>query len=252
MSNEFIFEVPLSEHTHLVGKEIVGSLERPFEQVSDPSAYVVSGSVAAFDGSLSKEQIGDVQDSLLFAQLAANAKYNRENETNQWYNVYTDILQDLGWIIQGFTFKKVDVGASSFKIDKVALKALADIVTGNGLNILKSTMDALSQLDEGSDQLTVLETNSSLGQNGTFQISSIELDQASMSPVIYMGAYYYKASKKQKKFLFVTWNRKIINFFAGVQSMTLNQSIFDTMRNSVKKRLEKYYEAHLVDIPLSN
>lgn len=50
-------------------------------------------------------------NSTLFAQLAANNKHNRQNETAQWYDYYKTVLENVGWTVQSFEY--VGVGSSS-------------------------------------------------------------------------------------------------------------------------------------------
>ena len=43
-------------------------------------------------------------NSTLFAQLAANKKHDRQNETTDWYNYYKYVLETVGWNVQSFEY----------------------------------------------------------------------------------------------------------------------------------------------------
>ena len=43
-------------------------------------------------------------NSTLFAQLAANKKHDRQNETTEWYNYYKYVLETVGWNVQSFEY----------------------------------------------------------------------------------------------------------------------------------------------------
>lgn len=76
---------------------------------------------------LSGEDKQDVLDSMLLAQLAANKKIDREEQTKERYSYYSNVLQNVGWIIQEMQFAKYNTTDATFTMDKVALELLAQI-----------------------------------------------------------------------------------------------------------------------------
>lgn len=86
--------------------------EFPFH-VGKGQRYVSDGSLVSFVSSLTGEQKQDVLDSSLLAQLAANKKYDRESDTDKWYKEYTNVMQMLGWVMQGFKFGRYKSSAAS-------------------------------------------------------------------------------------------------------------------------------------------
>ncbi|MGH8032629.1 MAG: hypothetical protein ACREO8_09765 [Luteimonas sp.] len=66
------------------------------EQMHD-AVFVDAGNLLSFTAALPQQQRGDVLDSNLFAQLAANRRYSRFDETRQWYRCYVDTLEQLAW-----------------------------------------------------------------------------------------------------------------------------------------------------------
>src|SRR5947209_20542739 len=69
-----------------------------------PSAHVVASSTASFVAGVSKQHREDVLNSTLLADLAASKKYDRENDTENWYQFYRTVLENVGWVIVEFSF----------------------------------------------------------------------------------------------------------------------------------------------------
>ena len=69
-----------------------------------PAAFVDGGSTVSFISGIPVLRQKDVLNATLLAQLAANKKYDREKETEQWYGFYRDVLENIGWVIQSFSF----------------------------------------------------------------------------------------------------------------------------------------------------
>ncbi|KAI6023627.1 hypothetical protein BKA83DRAFT_683426 [Pisolithus microcarpus] len=64
------------------------------------STSVVDGNLIAFEHGVFKEQKTAVEQSSLYAQFVANAKYNRVTQTPDWYREYLGALAVGGWVGQ--------------------------------------------------------------------------------------------------------------------------------------------------------
>jgi hypothetical protein len=198
------------------------------------AAFVDAGSVTSFVGGLSAARQADVLNSTLLAQLAANKKFNRESETEQWYGFYREVLENVGWVITSFAFQRYSEAAASLRMDKAALDIIAAIATGNELLVLKSALSALS----GSDgtTATIFDTSGSTGENGNFQLASCTQD-ATGNVATAFGAFYFKADRHVGRFLFWSWETKSINMYFASQGLTLNENVYSTVRAVVIDKL---------------
>ena len=121
-------------------KKFVDSLE--LEDLSDlPSNTVTlsdgkkqglvdAGSLVSFTANLTGQQKQDVLYSTLLAQLAANKKYSRFNDTKQWYEFYNNVLEKVGWVMQNYHFDEYKSHQADFKISQVTLELLSAFVGG--------------------------------------------------------------------------------------------------------------------------
>lgn len=64
------------------------------------SAFVVKGSFVVFVSRITAQSRDDALNSLLLAQLVADKKFNRFQGGKEWYKIYHDTLDGIGWITQ--------------------------------------------------------------------------------------------------------------------------------------------------------
>src|SRR5271157_5709178 len=104
-------------------------------------AAVNAGSIVSFVGGLDEEERSDVLFSTQLAQRAASARHNRFAATRDWYGVYTGVLEQLGWAVEGFAFTDHGSSKGEFRMDKSALDIIATIASGAQLAVLVKTID---------------------------------------------------------------------------------------------------------------
>ena len=195
-----------------------------------------AGSLVSFVDGLSAEQKDDVLYSTQFAQRAASATADRYQSVRAWYQAYTDTLEQLGWITEQFAFTHYDEDSGEIHMDSAAIRILTSIATGNQLDVLKSSLDALKGLAEDSGEISLLEFNSCNDFGGNFQIGAAQVAENGAVSLA-LGAFYFKTVNQQKKFLFFRWGGKSVNFWTSGQKMTLNSEYFGQVRDVVKEKL---------------
>ena len=76
-------------------------------------AYVNGGSLVSFGNKLQAQEKADMLDSLLYAELTANDKYDKTRDFGSWYRVYLDALRGTYWEIQILGFMPYDAPPGS-------------------------------------------------------------------------------------------------------------------------------------------
>jgi hypothetical protein len=211
------------------------------------AAATVAGSTVSFIGGVPMQKQQDVLNSTLLAQLAANKAFDREKQTEQWYGKYKEVLENIGWVIQNFSFNRQSSSGTTVQMDKVALDILAAAMSGNELAVLTATIKALKDADPNSKEITLFDTNGSSGEGGNFQLSTASLDpngNVKMS----LGAFYFSASEHQTRFLFFSWSTRDLNLYAGVQGIILNEQIYATVRQAIIEKLGDKAQTYVANI----
>ncbi|XP_022778787.1 uncharacterized protein LOC111320379 [Stylophora pistillata] len=217
--------------------EFICSLELDESLTPDSSqGKVVAGSLASFTHNLSGQQLEDVQNSTLFAQLAATKKYPKKEQATDWYEFYGYVLGKLGWILQGFSFDEYKSSADSFKLSEVTLELLSAMIGEDKqlVSVVKDTLDSLKKSPEG---LTLFNKNSTSSNNGRFQILPCTVTNGQVS-LAFIGAYF-KANKVSSDYFFFSYNFQEIQLHKSTQVFTLNEDVYMQVRQGVINRLGK-------------
>lgn len=243
-----INSLDISAELEIPTLEAVGEVKQIARE--DMQAAIDGGSLVSFVAGLTPAEKDDVLYSTQFAQRAASAKIDRFGFVRQWYEVYNNTLETLGWVTEQFAFTHYAEDEGEIHMDSAAIKVLASIASGGQLTTLQGALKALQELSEGSDEFTVLEMNGTNEFGGNFQIGSAQrTENGAVSLVI--GAFYFKAVNQQRRFLFFRWGKKNINFWTAAQKMTLNDGFYGAVRDVVKEKLGQGREDAIRGIELA-
>ncbi|MBO0323648.1 hypothetical protein J0X14_15160 [Muricauda sp. CAU 1633] len=213
------------------------------------SAKVVGGSTISFISGVPKIKQADVLNSTLLAQLGANYAFDRVTQTEQWYNKYVEVLENIGWVISSFKFAHQALSGVTVEMDKAALDILAAAISGDELAVLTATLKALKDANPGSKSITLFDTNGSSQDGGNFQLGTASEDPTG-NVQMSMGAFYFQASERHTRFLFWSWSTKSINMFAGSESILLNEDIYSTVRQQIINKLGPRAVTYVADLPI--
>ncbi len=197
--------------------------------------YVVDGSLVSFVAGLDSQNKSDVLNSTLLAQLAANKKYDREAQTEQWYAFYQSVLEPLGWVIQAFQFEKYNASGDSFAMNKAVLEILKAIASDDEAAVSQATIDALGTLDKNSHGLLLLNSASSSVSAGNFQIAPCSLSNGSV--VMKNASFYFNTTETTTGFLWFTYSTSSMTLYKSTNTMTLDNDIYSKVRQSVIDKL---------------
>jgi hypothetical protein len=193
--------------------------------------YVNLANLVSFVAGIGDSNKADVLNSVLLAQLAANKKFDRENDTQGWYKFYREVLENVGWVIQGFDFDKVNTAGGDFTVDKVVLEILAAIATGDELAVVQSTINALKSLSDGDDRLVLYESSSHSAQKGNFQISPVTESGGIVAMRIL--AFYFSTTQNVDRVLFFTYSSASAELYKSSQTINLNKDVYAQVRNDI-------------------
>ena len=176
-----------------------------------------------------------MKNSVLLAQLAADKKYDREFDTENWYTFYRTVLDNVGWVVPHFSFTRFNAGSQSFTADKVIIGLLEAIATGNEISVVTRTLDAIKQLEDGDNRLVLFESHSHSAANGNFQISSVS--EAGNSVIMKLGAFYFSAKSTVTRILWFSFPSGSSSFYQGGQTMELDDEVYSHVRNDIVTKL---------------
>lgn len=207
----------------------------PTSDPRQPSGFVDNGSLVSFLAGVDRQSQADVLNSMLLAQLAANKKFDREENTVGWYGFYHEVLENLGWVVQQFAFAKYDVAGSTATIDKVVLDLLAAVATEDGVAVAKSAIEALKALSADDNRLTLFQQSSHSAQNGNFQVANCSNTGGVLK--MSLGAFYFSSTQVDTKILFFGWSTADTTIYQSGQSIILDRDVYGQVRQAVINKL---------------
>lgn len=216
-------------------------------RLDSPAAKVLAGSLGSFTSGLSGQQMEDVQNSTLLAQLAANEKYPDQKDTTEWYNFYSGVLSHLGWIMQDLAFDEYESHQASFKLSEVTLELLSALIGDDKelLTVVKSTLDSFAKSQEG---LTLFNENSASGRYARFQVlpCTVTNGQVSLASIF----SYFEANQLSENYFFFTYNSEDVTLTKAAQVLTLDEEIYGTVRQAVIDKLGENVSDFIKNLPI--
>lgn len=211
----------------------------PPEPIGDNlRAAVNAGSIISFTGGVSAAEKEDVLYSTQLAQRAASARHDRFAATKDWYDVYVDVLERLGWVGEGFAFEKRMSASGELSMDRTALDVLMSIATQGQLAILTRTFDFLKKLGDADEPLRLFDMQSQSGLSGNFQVGAVQrAENGALS--LALGAFHFRSNDQRGGVIFIRWGKDEVEFWTGAQKLTLNEALYAQHRSAVAAKLSK-------------
>lgn len=199
------------------------------------SGYVDAGSLVSFVAGVPLQHKQDVLNSTLLAQLAATAKFSREKQTMEWYDWYRTVLENVGWVIGNFSFNDYSSSGADFTADKVIIKILEAIATGNDLAVVAATMEALNSLPDEDPAVRIFETSSHTANDGAFQIAAVaESDGVVVAKI---GAFSFSTTQTVTRVLWFRFESGATKFAKGDEVINLDDLVYAQVRQIVIEKL---------------
>ena len=230
-------------------EELRGLRLRAAPPVDDvPAGYVDGGSLVCFVEGVPALQKQDVLNSCLLAQLAADKKHDREQETRAWYDFYRTVLGNIGWVIQDFQFQEFHPVGATFTIHEAVIKILTAIATQNQLAVITATLESFKSLTEDDKRFVLFDHKSKSRKGGSFQISSVDCSED--VPVMRIGGFQLQTTQTSTRFLFFNFSATETKIYHGSQSINLNSQVYSAVRQQIVEKLGDNAKNFLADLEL--
>jgi len=209
---------------------------------SGDSAQINAGALIAFDASLSRQAEEDISNSLLFAQLAADAQADRFAEEPTWSKTYKTVLATVGWNLQQFDVVSPVRITPPVDWAEVVAKAYSAL---SGAAMAAKAMRAAAALPAGSEALMIWETSAAEAVQGNFIVQTCRAENSDLlgdsAQVIYTlihepdgflnWATYYEVATRSTR-------------------MELNEDVYKLVRQVIIDKLGDRPKYYVVPVPL--
>lgn len=206
------------------------------------SAQINAGALLAFDKSLTRQEEEDVSNSLLFAQLAADAQADRFAEAGAWSKVYQRVLGTVGWNIQQFVFHSPVRATPPVDWGEVVAKAYSGL---SGAAMAARAMKAAAVLAAGSEALTIWESNAAGAVQGNFIVQTCRASNGTLlgDSVQVMYTLIHEPNG------FLSW-ATYYEVATGSTGMALNEDVYKRVRQLIIDKLGERPKYYIAPVPL--
>lgn len=203
---------------------------------SKEQGFVVAGSLVSFVGNIGTQEREDVINSTLLAQLAADKKFDRKKQTEEWYGYYVKVLSELGWVLRDFSFKKYKSSEETMNISTAILDVLHANVNQKEITGVKKTIHSLQRAE--NEPWWVIFSNRSSGPSadGNLQVLLCKVDSTSQVAMS-IGCFCFSAETIEKQWLWYDYISANMSLHWSTQTSTLNMTFYNQIRDEVIKKL---------------
>jgi hypothetical protein len=219
----------------------------PAPNSNTSSGYVDDGSLISFVAGMPQQMQQDVLSSLLLAQLVANRAYDRERDTNVWYQQYCNVLAQVGWtgglLLQGYQPDGV-----SFDMSSVVIAVLGAIASGDEIVAVTATLDALKSLPSNDGRLMLWNSAASTATAASFQIGTCVHSDGNV--VMKIGAFHFTTAVSFTSVLWFKFPQSSIQIYQGTQTMVLSEQVYEGVRQAVIDKLGDRAQDFVAALPI--
>lgn len=211
-------------------------------------SFMNAKSLVSFVSDINGQRRSDVLNSVLLAQLAANKKFPDENQLVDWYKTFVNVLNNLGWAIQGAEFSSFNAEGTVFDAENAIISILSAAFGGSFMVVITKTLDAIKGLSDSNGKITVFEKNTHSYSKGAFQIGLVSEANGALS--LQIGTFLVTSKNEIKKILFFKSSKDITQLNYCSRTGTLNEEIYAKIRTQVQDKLGGRMTEFIAEIEL--
>ncbi|MDZ7855686.1 hypothetical protein [Sphaerotilus sp.] len=207
-----------------------------FALPADLQAAVDVGSVLSFVDGVGVQARDDVLYSVQLAQRGASGRFDRHTQVADWYGLYVQILESVGWTAEQLAFATFRQTEGELRLDKAALAVIAAVATQNQLAVLTEALGALEALADENGSMQLFNFHSQSHTGGNFQIGAVQRS-ANGALSMALGAFHFRCDDRRRRVLFTGWGAQALTFWTAAQKLTLNTDQYAAVREPVRHKL---------------
>jgi hypothetical protein len=231
-----------------VGPEVGRFVALQGVELAGPSAAVVAGSIVAFAPGISEQHRQDVLQSLLLAQLAANAKADRQKDPAGWFTAYRGVLEQAAWVVEASAAAaRYQPPFAKFTVGTVVDDAFRRKIIVEQLPFVTAAIAAFRS-DQNNGAQLVFECPSHSGGIGNFQVAlAAEEDGVVM---IRLAQISFNAPQHVVRLLQEEFTNAA-QFRVGFLALSMNEEVFARLRLAIATKLQDRFDGAVAPLQLS-
>jgi len=225
------------------------------QEVEAPDkAAIVGEGVLSFTGNLDEQNKNDALHAFLFATLVANKAFPREEQGEEWYRLFVQVMTDTGWLPTNTFYDGINVGGNSVRMDQLVLEILGAVVAGLALPgptsalMLKVAGTAISALQKQEAALTLYERN--MLEHGVGGTAAGTCTEYNGEVTLALGTVRFIRKNTSTKVMFVEWDSRDVKLYRGEAVFRKVPAIVEQVRDDILKKVGVNAKTKVVDYPI--
>jgi hypothetical protein len=226
------------------------SVDAELIKEGEEQAFLSDKSIVSFVSQVSGQIREDVLNSMLLAQLVADKQAPIEKDMPAWYDKYTEVLRNVGWVVQNAEINDYKVAESLFEVETAILEILGASFGANYITLLKKTLDSLREMSKKNDsKLKVFAKNTQTTKKGCFQLGLATEENGSIA--VQLGTFLITSKNQVTTILFVKFKKDETQLDYASGQMTLNSKLYSgAAREAIRAKLKKVVTDYIAEIEL--
>jgi len=219
-----------------------------FEQAKT-QAQVVGSGVFSFAQGVDAAMREAISDSALLAQLVANKRSDFHKQPLEWFKIYGEVLENVGWTLQENGWTEYPVSGTGVEVNEQIVAVMTAILApaAGALSIITATVNALKAMNPGSSWFTIFNRESQKAQIARFQIGLVEQKEGG-GVLVTLLACLVEAENTITQVLFFKFTSSSAKFSANNSSVSINRAALTDLGPSIRTKVRAYQADYLGSI----
>ena len=212
-------------------------------------AQIVGSAVFSFAQGVEAMTREAISDSALLAQLVANKRVSVEVDPIKWHSTYTEVLQNLGWVMQEGGWNDYSAEGTAVEVHEKIIEVLGVVLgpAATALAIVTSVLSTLKAMKPDSPWLTLFARESQKAKIARFQIGVTEPD-AHGGVMTSLLACVIEADTTVTQVLFFKYKASKAKFRANNVKVSMNVPALVELSPAIRAKVRAYQIDYLSSI----
>jgi hypothetical protein len=216
-----------------------------------PQGVVVGSELTTFDASVTADQRAAVANSMLFAQLVANAKVPNREDVSGWLEAYFDVLPQVGWTLAESVRNETEESAVGSELHDKIIPVLAVLLgpAATALAIVTTALTSLQQMNAGSPWITIFNRRSKSATSAGVQVTAASRTADGIS--VKGAAFRILARRTITQILFFKFTDDESKLFQRAIEMSVDQETLARLAPKITAKVGAMQDDFIAAMPLS-
>lgn len=229
-------------------------LEAAVPEFTDQREAIAIGSqLAEFSERVSPAQRAAVADCLLLAQLASNKATEQSPDLMIWYRKYVDVLQGIGWTVQGMNLEDQHASAIDLHVHNAIIPVLSAMLgpAVMAASLVVKVLEGLQEMDRSTPWITLFSRSSQHASGAKFQLGFVDTGAGDgIDLQVRLVAVAIDTTGTITQVLFFKLSGQDARIKAGQTQLGIVGGRLEAIRSAVADRVNPFLASNLAKIEL--